>query len=63
MTGGTEVATKRYVCLEAGCELSIEADDDDALVEAVETHMAEAHNTFELEDVILANAVVVGGAE
>lgn len=57
------MATKRYACLEAGCEVSIDADDDDALVEAVGSHMAEAHNTFELEDVILANAVVVGRAD
>jgi predicted small metal-binding protein len=57
------VATKRYVCLEAGCGKSIEADDDDALVEAVEAHMAEAHNTFELEDVILANSVTVDQAD
>jgi predicted small metal-binding protein len=48
---------KRYVCLEAGCEVVVEAADEDSLVEAVQAHMSEAHNTFELEDVILANAV------
>lgn len=47
----------RYVCLEAGCEAVVEAADEDSLIEAVQTHMSDAHNTFELEDVILANAV------
>ena len=56
------MATKRFECLEAGCDATIEADDDEALIEAVEAHMAEAHNTFELEDVILANAVTVDQA-
>ncbi len=51
------VGKKRYVCLEAGCEAVIEAAGEDSLVEAVQAHMSEAHNTFELEDVILANAV------
>jgi len=52
-----EMTTKRYECLEAGCDFVFRGDDDDELVAAVEAHMAEAHDTFELEDVILANAV------
>jgi predicted small metal-binding protein len=47
---------KRFVCLEAGCETPIEANSDDELVQAVQQHMAEAHNSFELEEFILAGA-------
>lgn len=47
---------KRFVCLEAGCETAIEANGDDELVQAVQEHMAQAHNSFELEDFILAGA-------
>ena len=31
----------------------IVASDENALVEAVQTHMAEAHDSFELEDTIV----------
>jgi predicted small metal-binding protein len=50
---------KRFVCLESGCETAIQADGDDELVQAVQEHMAEAHNSFELEDFILAGATEV----
>ena len=50
---------KRFVCLEAGCEQVIEASNDDELVEAVQEHVAEAHNSFELEEFILAGATEV----
>jgi predicted small metal-binding protein len=50
---------KRFVCLEAGCERVIEADGDDALIEAVQKHVAEAHNSFELDEFILAGATEV----
>jgi predicted small metal-binding protein len=47
---------KQFVCLEAGCERVIEANSDDELVRAVQEHVAQAHNSFELEDFILAGA-------
>jgi predicted small metal-binding protein len=50
---------KRFVCLEAGCDQPIEADSDEELVEAVQQHMADAHNSFEIEDFILAVATEV----
>jgi predicted small metal-binding protein len=50
---------KRFVCLESGCEAAIQADSEDELVQAVQVHMAEAHNSFELDDFILAGATEV----
>ncbi|MBV9166273.1 MAG: DUF1059 domain-containing protein [Solirubrobacterales bacterium] len=50
---------KQFVCLEAGCERVIEANNDEELVRAVQEHVAEAHNSFELEDFILAGATEV----
>jgi predicted small metal-binding protein len=52
---------KRFECLEPGCGFAVEADSDVDLVEKVTEHMASAHDTFELEDVILDSATVVGG--
>ncbi len=46
----------RWRCLESGCETAVTAGSDDQLVEAVNAHMREAHDSYELEDVILANA-------
>jgi len=45
--------TRQYQCLDAGCEATIVAQDEEALVEAVQRHMAEEHDSFELEDVII----------
>jgi predicted small metal-binding protein len=53
---------KRFVCLEAGCETAIEANSDEELVQAVQQHVAEAHNSFELDDFILAGATEVDSA-
>ena len=44
---------RRYECLDAGCGAVIVADDEAALIEAVQAHMSEAHDGFELEDVIV----------
>jgi hypothetical protein len=44
---------RQYKCLDAGCGATIVAPDEQALVEAVQRHMAEAHDSFELEDVII----------
>jgi predicted small metal-binding protein len=54
-------ARKQFVCLEAGCERVIEANSDDELVRAVQEHVAQAHNSFELEDFILAGATEADG--
>jgi predicted small metal-binding protein len=53
------VKRKQFVCLEAGCERLIEANSDQELIRAVQEHVAEAHNSFELEDFILAGATEV----
>ena len=50
---------KRFVCLEAGCDRVIDADGDQELIEAVQAHVAEAHNSFELDEFILAGATDV----
>jgi len=48
-----------YECLEAGCDFKGDAASDEELVEIVQRHMSDAHDSFELEDVILANAAAV----
>ena len=45
--------TLAYRCLDAGCDVEIRAADERALIEAVQAHVAEAHDSFELEDVII----------
>ena len=50
---------KQFVCLESGCDKAIQADSDEQLIEAVQNHVAEAHNSFELEEFILAAATEV----
>ncbi len=52
---------KQFVCLEAGCQTVIEASSDEELVRAVQQHVAEAHNSFELDEFILAGATEVEG--
>jgi predicted small metal-binding protein len=44
----------RWSCVEAGCDWSVEAAEADAIVPLVQTHIAEAHSSFELEDMIEA---------
>ena len=44
---------RQYQCLDAECEAKIVAPDEAALVKAVQRHMAEEHDSFELEDVII----------
>ena len=44
---------RAWRCLEAGCDAVITADDDEQLITAVNRHVAEMHDSFELEDVIL----------
>jgi predicted small metal-binding protein len=54
---------KQFVCLEAGCERVIEADSDEELIQAVQQHVAEAHDSFELDEFILAGATEVNGEQ
>ena len=49
----------RYQCLEAGCGRTIDAGSEGELVELVTAHMSDAHDSFELEDVIIDNAVPI----
>jgi hypothetical protein len=44
---------RRYECLDAGCDAVIVAADEAALVQAVQQHMADEHDSFELEEVIV----------
>jgi predicted small metal-binding protein len=50
---------RQYECLEAGCGATIVAAGEEALVEAVQQHMADRHGSFELEDVIIDMSTVV----
>jgi predicted small metal-binding protein len=52
-----------WECLEAGCGLVVTAGDEDELVERVNAHVGEAHGSYELEDVILANATEVSDGD
>jgi predicted small metal-binding protein len=47
--------TPRWRCLEPGCGTTVEAASDEQLVEAANAHMHEAHDSYELEEVILAS--------
>jgi uncharacterized protein DUF1059 len=42
--------------MEVGCETVLEARTDEQLVEAASDHVREAHDSYELEEVILAGA-------
>jgi hypothetical protein len=44
---------RRYECLDADCGEVIVAADEASLVAAVQKHMADAHDSFELEDTIV----------
>jgi predicted small metal-binding protein len=48
---------KRYRCLESGCDFEAVESDDDALIVAVQAHVRAAHNSIELDEIILAGAV------
>jgi predicted small metal-binding protein len=42
--------------MEAGCTVTVTAAADEELIEKVNAHVREAHDSYELEDVILADA-------
>ncbi len=44
----------RWTCHEADCTAVVRADDDDTLIERVNEHMAEFHDSFDLDPGILA---------
>ena len=46
----------RWECLESGCGQIVTADGEDELIEKVNAHVGEAHGSYELDEVILANA-------
>jgi predicted small metal-binding protein len=47
------VATlKRWTCVEAGCAHELVAPDVASAVERAQRHIAEAHSSFELEEMI-----------
>jgi predicted small metal-binding protein len=52
-----------YECLDADCGHIIVAADQAALVAAVQEHMSSAHDSFELEDVIVDTSIEVSGEE
>jgi predicted small metal-binding protein len=54
---------RQYQCLDAGCGATIVADDEEALVEAVQRHMTEEHGSFELEDVIIDMSIEAESSE
>ena len=47
---------RRWQCLEVGCGATISAASDEELVAAVNEHVHTAHDSYELEEVVLANA-------
>jgi predicted small metal-binding protein len=59
----TRHGARQYECLDAGCGATIVAPDEAALVEAVQRHMADAHGSFELEDVIIDMSTEVQDGE
>jgi predicted small metal-binding protein len=50
---------KQFVCLHAGCDQVIEGDSDQELIDAVQEHVAAEHDSFELDEFILAGATEV----
>lgn len=53
----------RWECMEADCQVAVTAAGEEELVQAVNAHVGEAHGSYELEDVVLANAEEVDEPE
>ena len=47
---------RQWQCLEVGCGELVTAGSDGELVEAANSHVGEAHGSYELEEMILAAA-------
>jgi predicted small metal-binding protein len=43
---------KRWTCVEAGCSYELTAADVPSAIEGAQQHIAEAHGSFELEEMI-----------
>jgi predicted small metal-binding protein len=43
---------KRWTCVEAGCDFSVVTPDTESAVAAAQEHIATAHGSFELEEMI-----------
>ena len=43
---------KRWTCVEAGCSYELVAADVPSAIEGAQEHIAEAHGSFELEEMI-----------
>jgi predicted small metal-binding protein len=43
---------KRWTCVEAGCSYELTAADVPSAIQAAQQHIAEAHGSFELEEMI-----------
>ena len=54
---------RQWTCVEAGCDETIIAPDTDTIIELVQAHIADVHNSFELEDMIAAVLVDVPDAD
>jgi predicted small metal-binding protein len=47
---------RRWRCMEVGCDFVVTAESEDDLIEAANAHVSEAHDSYELDEVILAGA-------
>ena len=45
-------SAKRWTCVEAGCDFELVAPDVPSAIEGAQQHIAEAHSSFELEEMI-----------
>jgi predicted small metal-binding protein len=45
-------SSKRWTCVEAGCSYELTAADVPSAIQAAQRHIAEAHGSFELEEMI-----------
>ncbi|HEX5467681.1 MAG TPA: hypothetical protein VFW80_01385 [Gaiellaceae bacterium] len=43
---------KRWTCVEAGCDYELVVPDVESAVRGAQEHIAEAHSSFELEEMI-----------
>jgi hypothetical protein len=43
---------KRWTCVEAGCDYELVAPNVESAVKGAQQHIAEAHSSFELEEMI-----------
>lgn len=43
---------KRWTCVETGCDWAVTASDAQTIIPLVQQHIAEAHLSFELEEMI-----------